>query len=93
MKIILSWFDLFQLDKLIDKTEKDFMESELPTDLVHAESMLEVHKRKRHEIAQLINFTADEGEQIVVRVRQTVSIGDFKIICVRFLLFRKFSQN
>lgn len=36
--------------------------------------MLEDHKRKKQEITHLINYTADEGEKIVVRVRQTVSI-------------------
>ena len=49
------------------------MESELPSDLNRAESMLEEHKRKKQEISHLINYTADEGEKIVVRVRQTVS--------------------
>jgi len=62
-----------QLDKLIEKTEHEYMESELPSDLNRAESMLEEHKRKKQEISHLINYTADEGEKIVVRVRQTVS--------------------
>lgn len=35
--------------------------------------MLEEHKRKKQEISHLINYTAEEGEKIVVRVRQTVS--------------------
>lgn len=62
----------FQLDKLIERTEHEYMESELPSDLNRAESMLEEHKRKKQEISHLINYTADEGEKIVVRVRQTV---------------------
>jgi hypothetical protein len=45
----------------------------MPTDLSQAENMLEDHKRKRQEVSSLINYTADEGEKIVVRVRQTVS--------------------
>jgi len=61
-----------QLDKLIEKTEHEYLESELPSDLSRAESMLEEHKRKKQEISHLINYTADEGEKIVVRVRQTV---------------------
>ena len=50
------------------------MEADLPSDLNRAEGMLEEHKRKKQEISHFINYTADEGEKIVVRVRQTVSI-------------------
>ena len=64
----------FQLDKLIEKTEQEYMESELPSDLNRAEGMLEEHKRKKQEITHFINYTAEEGDKIVVRVRQTVSI-------------------
>jgi hypothetical protein len=53
------------------------MESELPSDLNRAENMLEEHKRKKQEISHLINYTAEEGEKIVVRVRQTVSSAYF----------------
>ena len=48
------------------------MQSQLPSDLAQAESMLEQHKRKKAEISQLINFTNEEGENIVTRVRQQV---------------------
>lgn len=54
------------------------MESDLPSELSQAESLLEEHKRKKQEVSSLINYTADEGEKIVVRVRQTVSF-----LCVR----------
>lgn len=50
------------------------MESDLPSELSQAESLLEEHKRKKQEVSSLINYTADEGEKIVVRVRQTVKI-------------------
>ena len=70
---MLNDLDLWQLDKLIEKTEKEYLESELPADLNRAENMLEEHKRKKQEISHLINYTADEGEKIVVRVRETVS--------------------
>lgn len=50
------------------------MESDLPSELSQAESLLEEHKRKKQEVSSLINYTADEGEKIVVRVRQTVTI-------------------
>ena len=49
------------------------MQSQLPSELSQAESMLEQHKRKKTEISQLINFTNEEGENIVTRVRQQVS--------------------
>lgn len=45
----------------------------MPSELSQAESLLEEHKRKKQEVSSLINYTADEGEKIVVRVRQTVS--------------------
>lgn len=48
------------------------MEADLPSELSQAESLLEEHKRKKQEVSSLINYTADEGEKIVVRVRQTV---------------------
>ena len=60
------------MDRLIERTEREYMESDLPTDLNQAESLLEQHKRKKQEVSSLINYTADEGEKIVVRVRQTV---------------------
>lgn len=69
--IIILFF--LQLDKLIERTEQEYNLSNMPTDLSQAENMLEDHKRKRQEVSSLINYTADEGEKIVVRVRQTVS--------------------
>ena len=62
------------------------MQSQLPSDLAQAESMLEQHKRKKTEILQLINFTNEEGENIVTRVRQQVSkdfwkIQQFAVLC------------
>jgi hypothetical protein len=71
--IIIIIFFFLQLDKLIERTEQEYNLSNMPTDLSQAENMLEDHKRKRQEVSSLINYTADEGEKIVVRVRQTVS--------------------
>lgn len=48
------------------------MSAPLPQELNRAEQMLEDHHRKKHEVAQMIKFTADEGDQIVTRVRQQV---------------------
>lgn len=70
------------MDKLIEKTEQEYSQSNLPADLTHAEKMLEEHKRKKTEVSSLINYTADEGEKIVVRVRQTVSQKIFLQIIV-----------
>ncbi|VDI56857.1 titin [Mytilus galloprovincialis] len=72
VKMTIQFFrNLDQLDKLIEKTEQEYSQSNLPADLTHAEKMLEEHKRKKTEVSSLINYTADEGEKIVVRVRQT----------------------
>ncbi|KAK3083136.1 hypothetical protein FSP39_014900 [Pinctada imbricata] len=72
LKMTIQFFsNLDQLDRLIERTEREYMESELPSDLSQAETLLEEHKRKKQEVSSLINYTADEGEKIVVRVRQT----------------------
>ena len=74
IKMTIQFFrNLDQLDKLIEKTEKEYTQSELPSDLTHAESMLEDHHRRQAEVKSLIDYTNTEGEKIVVRVRQTVS--------------------
>ena len=64
---------IFQLDKLIETTEKEFKGQELPKDLEKAEVMLREHESSRVKIKEMIDFSAEEGEQIVVRVRQQVS--------------------
>jgi uncharacterized membrane protein len=73
-----------QLDEMIEKTEREYMQSQLPTDLSQAETMLDKHKRQKTEILQLINFTNEEGENIVKRVRQQV--GELGI-CFDFMIF------
>lgn len=80
-----------QLDELIERTEREYMQSQLPSDLSQAESMLEQHKRKKTEISQLINFTNEEGENIVTRVRQQVS-KDFWEIQQFAVLWKKWCQ-
>ena len=59
-----------QLDEMIQKTEQEYLRSNLPSDLSQAEVMLEQHKRKKTEVSQFINYTAEEGDRIVRRVRQ-----------------------
>eukprot|EP00106_Octopus_bimaculoides_P016754 XP_014784196.1 PREDICTED: titin-like isoform X3 [Octopus bimaculoides] len=71
LKMTIQFFgSLNQLDELINKTEQEFSTTELPSDLNQAERMLEEHKVKKSEVNQLLTHTADEGEKIVVRVRQ-----------------------
>ncbi|XP_013393635.1 titin [Lingula anatina] len=62
--------NLHQVDKLIEKTEQAYKQAELPNDVSRAEQMLSEHLANKDQVKQLINFTAGEGEQIVVRVRQ-----------------------
>ncbi|XP_012936768.1 uncharacterized protein LOC101859779, partial [Aplysia californica] len=59
-----------QLDEMIERTEQEYLRSNLPSDLSQAETMLEQHKRKKTEVSQFINYTAEEGDRIVRRVRQ-----------------------
>ena len=61
-----------QLDSLIAKAETEYSKSELPKELTKAELMLREHESSRDRISELIKFTSEEGEQIVVRVRQQV---------------------
>ncbi|XP_046554795.1 uncharacterized protein LOC124264120 [Haliotis rubra] len=71
LKMTITFFkNLHQLDEVISRTEQTYSQLELPSDLTTAESMLEDHKRKKNEVSQLINFSAEEGEKIVRRVRQ-----------------------
>ncbi|XP_025104045.1 coiled-coil domain-containing protein 141-like isoform X3 [Pomacea canaliculata] len=71
IKMTIQFFkNVSQLDELIEKTEREYMQSQLPTDLSQAESMLEEHKRKKTEVSHFINYTAEEGDKIVRRVRQ-----------------------
>lgn len=64
------------MDKLIEKTEKEYKNAELPSEVTKAELLLREHGVNRDKMGELINFSAEEGEQIVVRVRQQVSFGE-----------------
>ena len=69
---IYTLINLFQLDQLIDSTEQEYHVTALPADVVNAEGMLNQHDAKKQKIEEIINFSSQEGEQIVVRVRQQV---------------------
>ncbi|CAG5126015.1 unnamed protein product [Candidula unifasciata] len=71
LKMTIEFYKhIAQLDDMIERTEKEYLHSNLPSDLNQAESMLEQHKRKKTEVSQFINYTAEEGDRIVRRVRQ-----------------------
>ena len=65
-----------QLDEQIECTKHEYTHTKLPVDVWQAGRMLQQHKQTKAEISNLINFTSDEGESIVRRVRQQV-----KVIC------------
>ncbi len=58
------------MDKLIEDTEKEYNKSELPTEVVQAQLQLKEHESNKAKMEKLIDFSHEEGEQIVVRVRQ-----------------------
>ena len=63
-----------QVDELIQNAEREFSTSELPLEPTKAEMMLREHEASRSKVKQLLDCTANEGEEIVVRVRQQVSL-------------------
>jgi len=63
---------LLQLDKLIEKTEREYAGTEFPKELTTAQLLLREHEASRNKIRNLIDTTAEEGEEIVIRVRQQV---------------------
>ncbi|RUS90398.1 hypothetical protein EGW08_001893, partial [Elysia chlorotica] len=72
IKMTLEFYKhIGELDTMIERTEEEYLRSSLPTDLNQAESMLVQHKATRSQVSQLVDFTAEEGEMIVNRVRQT----------------------
>lgn len=63
---------LFQLDELIKSTETAYASEEMPKDVSAAQTALRQHNDARSKLQQLIDFTSDEADQIVIRVRQQV---------------------
>lgn len=60
------------MDKLISDTEKQLHGGQLPRDVTAAEQLLAEHERKKDEIESMLSASHNEGEEIVVRVRQQV---------------------
>jgi len=58
---------------MIQNAEREFSSAELPLEPTRAEMMLREHEASRSKVKHLLDSTADEGEEIVVRVRQQVS--------------------
>lgn len=65
------------MDKLIETTEKEFAAAELPKEVTKAELLLREHESNRDKVKELITFSSEEGEAIVIRVRQQVSPPSF----------------
>ena len=63
---------VFQLDKLIESTEQEYQASDLPKDVTRAELQLREHEAAKEKMEKMIDFSHEEGEQIVTRVRQQV---------------------
>ena len=53
--------------------EQEYEGTELPSEVTRAQVMLREHESNRDRMNQLIGLSHNEGEQIVVRVRQKVS--------------------
>jgi len=62
------------LDELIKSTEAAYASEEMPKEVSAAQTALRQHNDARNKLQQLIDFTSDEADQIVIRVRQQVNI-------------------
>jgi len=73
---------------MIQSAEREYSSAELPLEPTKAELMLREHEASRSKVKSLLDCTADEGEEIVIRVRQQV---DFWVVYLLsdalFLLF------
>lgn len=58
---------------MIETTETEYRNADLPSDVTKAHLQLKEHDANRVKVQKLIEFSHEEGEQIVVRVRQQVS--------------------
>ena len=61
---------LQQLDKMIAQTEVEYSTKQLPSNLTNAQILLNEHKSNKYKLKSLIDKALNEGEEIVVRVRQ-----------------------
>jgi len=63
---------ILQIDEMIQNAEREYSSAELPLEPTKAEMMLREHEASRSKVKNLLDCTTDEGEEIVVRVRQQV---------------------
>jgi len=63
---------MLQIDEMIQSAERQYSAAELPLEPTKAEMMLREHEASRSKVKSMLDCTADEGEEIVVRVRQQV---------------------
>jgi len=57
---------------MIQNAEREYSSAELPLEPTKAQMMLREHEASRSKVKNLLDCTTDEGEEIVVRVRQQV---------------------
>ncbi len=60
------------MDEFINECQSKYQRTDLPDDLVTAETMLKDHLSEKENIIKLLNFTSGEGDEIVYRIRQQV---------------------
>jgi hypothetical protein len=60
-----------QLDEYISECQTKYL-SQLPDDLITAETVLKQHICEKEHVIKLLNFTSGEGDEIVYRIRQQV---------------------
>ena len=70
--VYLTGGGLVQVDELISSAEREFSSADLPLEPTRAEMMLREHEASRSKVKHLLDCTAGEGDEIVVRVRQQV---------------------
>jgi len=68
--------NLSQLDKLIETTEKEYRTEVMPKEVGACEKMLLEHEASRTKLKQYIDFSTEEADQIITRVRQQDSESD-----------------
>ena len=73
---------------MIQTAEREYSSAELPLEPTKAEMMLREHEASRSKVKSLLDCTANEGEEIVVRVRQQVCdhrTGNLPVLtCVQY---------
>jgi len=77
-------FGFVKLEEIINESHSKYKRTELPEDLITAESVLKQHMNERENVMKLISFTSSEGDEIVFRVRQQVIVSFIKRVLFLF---------